>query len=120
MFYRALAEPQTDKVRTDNFLVTGGLRGSWADFANGWDMLKTWQWEAAVRYNVDQRNERIGGAIDSNALRAALLDTNPATAFNPFGLKQQNNRVMNDVFATIRQDGSVTLVTEDFPQRRPV
>jgi iron complex outermembrane recepter protein len=114
VFYRALSAPQTDKVKTDNYLFTGGLRGSLGEFANAWDVLKTWQWEAGIRYNADQRNERVGGVINSNALRAALLDTNPATAFNPFGLGQQNKFVRDHVFTTASQVGSVTLLTEDF------
>lgn len=113
VFYRSLDQPQTDKVRTDNYLFTGGLKGGLDEFANVWDLFKTWQWAAAVRYNEDHRNERISGVINNNALRAALLDTNPATAFNPFGLGRQSKFVREQVFTTATQDGSVTLLTED-------
>ena len=45
------------------------------------------------------RIERFGGNVDNNALRAALLDTNPATAFNPFGINQNSPAVINRIFA---------------------
>src|SRR5262249_6327170 len=83
-------------------------------FANAWDILKTWQWETGIRWNEDHRDERIGGIVNNNALRAALLDTDPATAFNPFGLNQNNEFVRDQVYATIDQTGSVTLLTQDF------
>ena len=114
VFYNALEAPQTDKIRADSYLFTGGLRGTFAEFANAWDMLKTWQWETGIRWNEDHRDELIGGVVNNNALRAALLDTDPATAFNAFGLNQNNKLVRDQVYTTIGQVGSVTLLTEDF------
>ena len=115
VFYNALeAGPQTDKITTDNYLFTAGLRGNLAEFANAWDILKTWQWETGIRWNEDHRVEQIGGVVNNNALRTALLDTNPATAFNPFGLSQNNKFVKDRIYTTASQVGSVTLLTEDF------
>jgi iron complex outermembrane receptor protein len=114
VFYQGLEAPQTDKIYTDNSLFTGGLRGTLAELGNAWDFFKTWQWEAAVRWNEDYREDHIGGVVNNNALRAALLDSNPATAFNPFGLNQNNKYVIDHVFTTISQAGAVTLLTEDF------
>src|SRR5207249_1112086 len=86
--YAALeAGLRTDKVTTDNYEFTGGLKGNLGEFG---DYFKTWRWESGFRYNEDSRNERRGGIVNSNALRAALLDTNPATAFNPFGINQNS------------------------------
>src|SRR6266705_2594416 len=82
---------RTDKITTDSFEFTAGLRGSLGEFG---DYFKTWNWESGFRYSEDDRTERIGGNVDSNALRAALLDTNPATAFNPFGLNQNSPAVI--------------------------
>jgi iron complex outermembrane receptor protein len=114
VFYNALeAGPETDKVTTDNYLFTAGLRGSLGEFADAWDVLKTWQWETGIRWNEDHRLDRMGGVVNNNALRTALLDTNPATAFNPFGLGQNNKSVKDRVYTTISQDGSVKLLTED-------
>ena len=113
--YRALeAGVRSDNIRTDNYLFTGGLKGNLGEFANAWDTLKTWEWEAAVRWNEDSRVERIGGAVNNNALRAALLDTNPATAFDPFGLNHNSKFVIDRVFVTTHRLGWTTLLTEDF------
>ena len=112
MFYNALEDgPQIDKVTTDNYLFTAGLRGNLGEFADAWDILKTWQWETGIRWNEDSRVEKIGGVVNNNALRTALLDTNPATAFNPFGLSQNNKFVKDRVYTIASQFGSVQLLT---------
>ena len=58
-------------------------------------------------------HERLGGVVNNNALRAALLDTNPATAFNPFGLNQNSPAVIDKVFTTAHRSGKATLTLED-------
>src|SRR5437763_5331644 len=76
--YAALeAGLRTDKVTTHHYEFTGGFKGNLGEFG---DYLRTWNWEAGFRYSEDSRIERRGGIANSNALRAALLDTNPATA----------------------------------------
>jgi len=113
--YRSLeAGLRTDKIQTENYLFTGGLKGNLGEFSNVWDMLKTWEWEAGVRWNEDYRVERAGGLVNNNALRTALLDTDPATAFNPFGLNQNSKFVVDRVFITTNHIGWTTLLTEDF------
>ena len=77
------------------------------------DYFKTWQWESGFRYSEDDRNERLGGIVNNNALRAALLDTNPATAFNPFGLNQNSPAVIDKVFITTHRFGKASLTLED-------
>ena len=109
--YAALeAGLRTDKITTHNYEFTGGLEGSlsWVG-----DYFKTWQWVAAFRYSEDSRIERFGGNVDSNALRAALLDTDPATAFNPFGINQNSPAVINRIFATTHRLGTASLMLED-------
>jgi outer membrane receptor protein involved in Fe transport len=101
---------RTDKITTHNYEFTAGLRGNLGEFG---DYFNTWQWESALRYNEDSRIERIGGNVDSNALRAALLDTDPATAFNPFGLNQNSPAVIDKVFVTTHRFGKATLTLED-------
>jgi iron complex outermembrane receptor protein len=51
--------------------------------------------------------------VDNNALRAALLDTNPATAFNPFGLNQNSPAVIDKVVVTTHRFGKASLTLED-------
>src|SRR6266700_6395763 len=109
--YAALeAGSRTDKITTHNYEFTGGVRGSLSEFG---DYFKTWQWVAGFRYSEDSRIERIGGNVDSNALRAALLDTKPATAFNPFGLNQNSPAVLDKIFVTTQRIGTASLTLED-------
>jgi iron complex outermembrane recepter protein len=109
--YRALeAGPRTAKITTDNYEFTGGLKGNLGEFG---DYFKTWNWETGFRYSEDSRVERGGGIVDTNALRQALLDTNPATAFNPFGLNQNSRAVIDKIFVTTTHLGMTSLMLED-------
>ncbi len=109
--YRGIeAGLRTDKILTDNYLFTAGLRGELGEFG---DFFKTWTWETGFRYNEDHRLERFGGIVNNNALRAALLDTNPATAFNPFGRNLNGRAVLDRVFVTTNHFGSTSIMTED-------
>jgi iron complex outermembrane recepter protein len=101
---------RTDKITTHNYEFTGGLNGSLSWFG---DYFKTWQWVAGFRYNEDSRIERIDHNVGSSALRAALLDTNPATAFNPFGLNQNSRAVLDRIFVTTQRLGTAPLLLED-------
>ena len=52
--------------------------------------------------------------MDNSALRAALLDTDPATAFNPFGLNQKTRRrSLKSIFVTTQSHGTTSLLLED-------
>jgi iron complex outermembrane recepter protein len=101
---------RTNKITTHNYEFTGGLNGNLAEFG---DYFKTWNWESAFRYTEDQRIQRFGGIVDNNALRAALLDTNPATAFNPFSINQNSPAVINKIFVTTHRLGTTSLILED-------
>ena len=116
--YRSLeAGLRTLKIRTDNYLFTGGIKGNLGEFANAWDQLKTWEWEAGVRYNESYRTVRFGGLVNNYALRNRLLDTDPATAFNPFGIGQNTRQVKNEVFVTTHEIEDSVLLTEDLTLR---
>jgi iron complex outermembrane recepter protein len=109
--YRALeAGLRTDKITTNNYEFTGGLKGNLSEFGG---YFKTWNWETGFRYNEDARLERFGAIVNNNALRAALLDTNPATAFNPFGLNQNTKAALDRVFTTTIRLGKTSLTLED-------
>src|SRR5437762_702726 len=109
--YAALeAGLRTDKITTHNYEFTGGIEGNLGEFG---DYFRTWNWQAGFRYNEDRRIERLGGNVDSNALRAALRDTDPATAFNPFGINQNSPAVINRIFATTHRLGTASLMLED-------
>jgi iron complex outermembrane receptor protein len=109
--YRALeAGVRTVKITTDNYVFTGGLKGNLGQFG---DYFRTWEWESAFRYNEDDRVEHNGGIVNNDALRTALLDTNPATAFNPFGLGQNRRAVLNRIFFVSNHLGATSLELED-------
>ena len=111
VFYRALeAGLRTIKITTNNYEFTGGLKGNLGEFG---DYFKTWNLETGFRYNEDSRVERRGGIVNTAALRQALLDTNPATAFNPFGLNQNSRAVIDKIFATTHHFGTTSLTLED-------
>ena len=101
---------RTDKITTHNYEFTEGLKGNLGEFG---DYFKTWNWETGFRYNEDSRVELFGGVVDTNALRQALLDTNPATAFNPFGINQNSRAVIDKIFVTTQHLGKTSLTLED-------
>ena len=112
--YRSLeAGLRTSKIQTENYLFTGGLRGNLGEFASAWDMFKTWEWEAGIRWSEDHRVIAVGGIVNNITLRTALLDTNPATAFNPFGINQNSKFAIDRVFTHVGDIGLTTLLTED-------
>ena len=110
--YRGIeAGLRTDKITTNNYIFTGGLNGNLGEFG---DYFKTWNWELGFRYNSDSRTERFGGIVNNNALRVALLDTNPATAFNAFGINQNSNAILRKIFVTTNHIGETTEMLEDY------
>jgi iron complex outermembrane recepter protein len=106
-----------DKVTAENYEFTGGLKGNLGEFANAWDKLKTWEWEAGIRYNEDFRNEIFGPLTNNYNMRIALLDTNPATAFNPFGTGKNTKAVRDFVYTNVHHAGDASLLTEDLTIR---
>jgi hypothetical protein len=70
----------TVKFTYDDMLFDAGLRGELEEFGN---YFKTWNWEAGFRYSRNDVSLVASGA-SAAGLRDALLDTDPATAFNPF------------------------------------
>jgi iron complex outermembrane receptor protein len=58
-----------------------GLRGELGEFG---DYFKTWNWETGFRYSRNEGQDLSVGDVSAPGLRDALLDTNPATAFDPF------------------------------------
>ena len=70
------------KFPYDDYLFDVGLRGELGEFG---DYFKTWNWELGFRYSRNESCLCLGaGEVNQSALRDALLDTDPATAFDPF------------------------------------
>src|SRR5216110_1512915 len=73
--------PRSEKFTYWDQLFDVGLRGEM-----GWiaDYFKTWNWEAGFRYTRNEGQDLSIGEVSQPGLRGALLDTDPATAFDPF------------------------------------
>jgi len=108
--YRELAPgPRTFKDSTDDYLFDAGLRGTLGEFG---DYFKTWNYEIGFRYNSNDHGSLASGIVSKPGLREALLDTNPATAFNPFGRDVNTPAALNRVLITLHDRGVATLTDE--------
>ena len=99
---------RTDKTTFHDFLFDTGLRGEMGEFG---DYFKSWNWELGFRYSRNEDDVVFGGVVSKSGLREALLDTNPATAFNPFlGFFGRNsNAAISRVYVTLHQSGEFEL-----------
>jgi len=83
-------------------LFDAGLKGEMGEFG---DYFKTWNWELGFRYSRDEAINLSESVVSAPGLREALLDTNPATAFNPFlnfsGVQQQTAIARSRVYVTL-------------------
>jgi outer membrane receptor protein involved in Fe transport len=100
-------------IRSEKFtywdqLFDVGLRGQMGEFA---DYLKTWNWEAGFRYSRNEGQDLSVGEVSQAGLRDALFDTNPATAFNPFGgsNRQNTGAARSRVYVTLHNSGEYEL-----------
>jgi len=73
--------PRSEKFTYWDYLFDVGLKGEMGEFG---DYFKTWNWEMGFRYSRNEGQDLSIGEVSQPGLRDALLDTNPATAFNPF------------------------------------
>jgi iron complex outermembrane recepter protein len=91
-----------------DYLFDVGLRGEMGEFG---DYFKTWNWETGFRYSRNEGEDLSIGDVSQPGLRDALLDTNPATAFNPFlGFFGRNtNAAINRVYVTLHNSGEYEL-----------
>ena len=72
---------RSEKFTYQDSLFHVGLRGEMGEFGN---YFKTWNWELGFRYSWNEGQDLSIGEVSQPGLREALLDTNPATAFDPF------------------------------------
>jgi len=73
--------PRHEKFTYWDSLFDVGLRGEMGEFG---DYFKPWNWELGFRYSRNEGQDLSVGEVSAPGLRDALLDTNPATAFDPF------------------------------------
>jgi outer membrane receptor protein involved in Fe transport len=100
--------PRHEKFTYWDQLFDFGLRGEMSEFG---DYFKTWNWEAGFRYSRNEGQDLSVGEVSQPGLRAALLDTNPATAFNPFlGINGINSgAARGQVYVTLHNSGEYEL-----------
>ena len=81
--FRAINDtgPRYERFTYLDSLFDVGLRGDMGEFGN---YFKTWNWELGFRYSRNEGQDLSVGEVSQPGLRDALLDTNPATAFDPF------------------------------------
>ena len=101
--YRSLeAGVRTSPTTKHDMLFDFGLKGEMGEFG---DYFKTWNWETGFRYSRDEAINLSEGVVSQPGLREALLDTNPATAFNPFlgfrGVGEQTAAARARVYVTL-------------------
>jgi iron complex outermembrane recepter protein len=98
----------TSKTTFYDILFDAGLRGQMGEFG---DYFKNWNWESGFRYSRNEEDTVRNGVVSARGLREALLDTDPATAFNPFlGYRGRNTAAtIRRVYVTLHGTGEFEL-----------
>ena len=98
----------TSKTTFHDILFDAGVRGQMGEFG---DYFKNWNWELGFRYSRNDEETLTGGVVSETGLRDALLDTDPATAFNPFlGFRGRNTEAaISRVYVTLHNTGQFEL-----------
>src|SRR5881227_4422071 len=108
--YRGISDtgPRHEKFTYWDQLFDVGLRGELGLIG---DYFKTWNWEAGFRYSRNEGQDLSVGEVSQPGLRDALLDTNPHTAFNPFGgfFRQNTAAARQRVYVTLHNSGEYEL-----------
>jgi outer membrane receptor protein involved in Fe transport len=100
--------PRHEKFTYWDSLFDVGLRGKMGEFG---DYFKSWNWELGFRYSRNEGQNLSVNEASQPGLREALLDTNPATAFDPFlNFTAHNKRAAREqVYVTLHNSGSYEL-----------
>ena len=108
--FRALNDtgPRHNKFTYQDYLFDVGLRGEMGEFR---DYFKTWNWELGFRYSRNEGQNLSTGNVGNPGLREALLDTDPATAFDPFLNFNAHNTAAarSRVYVTLHTSGEYEL-----------
>jgi hypothetical protein len=98
----------TSKTTFRDELFNAGVRGQMGEFG---DYFKNWNWELGFRYSRNEEETIRSGLVSETGLRDALLDTDPATAFNPFlGFNGRNTEAaISRVYVTVQNTGQFEL-----------
>src|SRR5438034_834171 len=99
---------RSEKFTYRDILFDVGLKGEMGEFG---DYFKTWNWEAGFRYSRNEGQDLSVGEVSQPGLREALLDTDPATAFDPFlNINAHNTAAARGrVYVTLHNSGEYEL-----------
>jgi iron complex outermembrane recepter protein len=100
--------PRHEKFTYSDSLFDVGLRGEMGEFGG---YFKTWNWELGFRYSRNEGQDLSVNEASQPGLREALLDTNPATAFDPFlNFTAHNTKAARSrVYVTLHNSGEYEL-----------
>ena len=100
--------PRHEKFTYWDQLFDVGLRGEMGGFG---EYFKTWNWETGFRYSRNEGQDLATGEVSQPGLREALLDTDPATAFDPFlNFSAHNTKAARQrVYVTLHNSGECEL-----------
>jgi iron complex outermembrane receptor protein len=100
--------PRHEKFTYWDTLFDVGLKGEMGEFG---DYLKNWNWELGFRYSRNEGQDLSFGEASQPGLREALLDTDPATAFDPFlNFTAHNTRAARSrVYVNLHNSGDYEL-----------
>ena len=100
--------PRHEKFTYHDYLFDVGLRGEMGEFG---DYFRTWNWELGSRYSRNEGQNLSVGEVSQPGLREALLDTDPATAFDPFlNLNAHNTKAARSrVYVNLHNSGEYEL-----------
>ncbi len=98
----------TSKTTFYDILSDAGVRGQMGELG---DYFKNWNWELGFHYSRNDEETLTDGVVSAKGLREALLDTDPATAFNPFlGYRGRNTEAaIRRVYVTLHATGQFEL-----------
>jgi outer membrane receptor protein involved in Fe transport len=100
--------PRSEKFTYWDSIFDVGLRGEMGEIG---DYFKTWNWELGFRYARNEGKDLSIGEASQPGLRDALLDTDPATAFDPFlNFTAHNTRAARSrVYVNLQNTGEYEL-----------
>ena len=100
--------PRHEKFTYHDALFDVGLRGGMGEFG---DYFKSWNWELGFRYSRNEGQDLSVDEVSAPGLRDALLDRNPATAFDPFLNFNAHNTAAarSRVYVTLHNSGEYEL-----------
>jgi iron complex outermembrane recepter protein len=99
---------RSEKFTYWDMMFDVGMKGEMGEFG---DYFKTWNWETGFRYSRNEGTDLSLGEVSQPGLRDALMDSNPATAFNAFAgtFARNSNAAINRVYVNLHNTAEFEL-----------